>query len=183
MESGRYPIRIPDILSISRIVLSVPLAIALVMASEGEVGDIVPISLFIILLMTDVVDGHIARCRGVDSHRGMILDVVADVVMSTASSAALEYSGIVPPILPYVIAMFGTAFLLRITVFTSFRGGYDPLGKVCGILTMCLPVLVLLPEHTYGGFVTALSAILIVMMVVSMLTGTVCPLVRRHRSS
>ncbi|MGN0099160.1 MAG: CDP-alcohol phosphatidyltransferase family protein [Candidatus Methanomethylophilaceae archaeon] len=180
MEPCRQPIRIPDILSISRMVLSPPLAVALAMASDGDIDHAVPMILFAVILMTDVADGHLARRMGIASHRGMVLDVVADVILSTSSSMALAYVDVVPIVLPFVIMVFGGVFLIKITVLTSFRGGYDPLGRFCGKLTMGIPILVLLQEHTYDRFILSLSFILVTMMVVSMLLGTVYPIIRRY---
>ncbi|WP_188054575.1 CDP-diacylglycerol--glycerol-3-phosphate 3-phosphatidyltransferase [Sphingosinithalassobacter sp. CS137] len=71
---------LPNILTLSRIVL-LPLLIWLLWWPEWQGGFAAAFALYVLLAVTDYVDGVLARARGVASKLGAFLDPIADKIM------------------------------------------------------------------------------------------------------
>ena len=70
---------LPNILTISRIVLAVVLIFLL--EESSPMGNILAVSVFAIAATTDFYDGHLAKSRGVVSNFGKIMDPIADKIL------------------------------------------------------------------------------------------------------
>lgn len=79
-------LNVPNVLSGARILLAP--AVALVVLAHPE-GSIVAGVLFAVIAITDVVDGHLARSRGLITSLGKLLDPVADKLLVIAALASL----------------------------------------------------------------------------------------------
>ena len=73
--------RIPNILSVSRIVLGLPLLLVEVMTMPFWV-------LYVIAGMTDMLDGFLARRWGVESKFGARLDSLAELIVCLINNGA-----------------------------------------------------------------------------------------------
>ena len=89
-------------------VLCVPL-IAAAILQEARVASLV---LFAWAVVTDMVDGRLARRRGEVSRLGGLLDHSADALFCSVSLGALACVGVVPVPLPFLVAVAFSQYLL-----------------------------------------------------------------------
>lgn len=82
---------LPNAITLARLVLIVPLAIAL------EAGHAMwALAFFIVASGTDWVDGYLARKLNQTSALGALLDPLVDKILVTAALAGLTYQGVIP---------------------------------------------------------------------------------------
>lgn len=79
-------LNVPNVLSGVRILLAP--AVTLIVLAHPE-GSLAAGALFAVIALTDVVDGHIARSRGLITSLGKLLDPVADKLLIVAALAGL----------------------------------------------------------------------------------------------
>ena len=82
---------LPNALSIIRIILTVPIVIALLKEQY-----LLTLLLFLLAGITDALDGWIAKQFSFQSRLGSILDPMADKILLTCSFIALYWVGIMP---------------------------------------------------------------------------------------
>ncbi len=82
---------LPNALSIIRIILTVPIVIALLKEQY-----LLTLLLFLVAGITDALDGWIAKQFSFQSRLGSILDPMADKILLTCSFIALYWVGIMP---------------------------------------------------------------------------------------
>jgi len=82
-----FPLNLPNVLTLLRILL-VPV---LVVALTGEVpgGDAIAAAVFVVAALTDGIDGYIARSRESITNFGKVMDPVADKLLIAAALLAL----------------------------------------------------------------------------------------------
>jgi cardiolipin synthase len=91
-SSASFVRHIPNIISVIRILLVVPIAMALVRQQLS-----LAVMLFFIAAASDGVDGYLARRFGWQSELGGILDPVADKLLLATVFVALAFMKLVPP--------------------------------------------------------------------------------------
>jgi len=94
-------VNVPNALSAGRILLA-PVVAAVVVAHPE--GSLLAGALFALLAVTDIVDGHLARSRGLVTPLGKLLDPVADKLLVVAALAGLVAVGRLAPWVVGVIA-------------------------------------------------------------------------------
>jgi len=92
-----------NLLSLSRLLLAGPLALALARGSVA--GGVLGSTLFCVAVATDLIDGPIARARGTASALGRVLDHLADFTFVDSGLAAAALRGLVPWALPVLVAL------------------------------------------------------------------------------
>jgi len=85
---------VPNILSIGRLVATVPLIILILV--NHPIPYLVATALFLVSAVTDTVDGRIARRYHLVSQLGVFLDLTADKVFVAAALIALTQVALVP---------------------------------------------------------------------------------------
>jgi phosphatidylglycerophosphate synthase len=110
-------------LTASRLVAAPLLALAILREAHG-----VALLLFVGAVLTDLLDGRVARRFGEASPLGGILDHGSDAAFVTAGTAALGCAGEVPQILPWLIA----AAFLQYVVDSRLAAGGSLRGSVLG---------------------------------------------------
>jgi CDP-diacylglycerol--glycerol-3-phosphate 3-phosphatidyltransferase/cardiolipin synthase len=109
-------------------------------------NDLFLVSAFMLILslITDAVDGHVARKLNATSDMGAYLDVTADFILILACFLAYVIQGWYDPlILALIIAMF----LLFVGTSGLKKPVYDPMGKYLGGYLMIMVFISLLfPE-------------------------------------
>lgn len=115
-------------LTASRVVAAPLLALAILREAHA-----VALLLFAAAVVTDLLDGRLARRRGEASNLGGLLDHGADAVFVTAGTGALACAGVVPGLLPWLIAAAFLQYVVdsKIAVGNSLRG--SSLGRWNGI--------------------------------------------------
>jgi CDP-diacylglycerol--glycerol-3-phosphate 3-phosphatidyltransferase len=144
---------IANIITVVRIFLA-PLFIWLLLLDDGEMGLIryLAAGLFIFAIVTDTVDGHLARGRNLITNVGIILDPIADKVLTGGALVALSILGELPwwitiliLVREFGITIYRFAVLSKIVVPAS-RG-----GKLKTILQAVAISLFLVPLFTVLG--------------------------------
>jgi CDP-diacylglycerol---glycerol-3-phosphate 3-phosphatidyltransferase len=82
-----FPINVPNILTMLRILL-VPVLVAALL-SEGPYGDVLGAGVFVLASFTDALDGWIARRSRQESNFGKLLDPLADKLLIAAALVSL----------------------------------------------------------------------------------------------
>ena len=153
------PVNVPNALSAARIAL-VPVLVWVLFAETNYDGSMLAAALFAIASITDVIDGHLARSRGLVTEVGKVLDPLADKLMVVSVLLSLVVLERVP--------FWAVAIILGREVAVSVlrsraskRGGCEvgarPLGKMKMALQVAL-VLVLLaaPDPDAAGVLALL---------------------------
>ncbi len=84
---------LPNVLTISRIVLAIVLVFLL---EEGSsMGNILAVIVFAIAASTDFYDGHLAKSRGLVSNFGKIMDPIADKILLLSVLGVLAHIGMI----------------------------------------------------------------------------------------
>ncbi len=86
-----FPINIPNLLTLLRILLVPVLVVALLV--ETPHGSLLAAIVFAIAALTDGLDGYIARARGHVTSFGKIMDPIADKLLITAALVSLVSLG------------------------------------------------------------------------------------------
>ena len=82
---------LPNKLTVSRLVLTAVLVV--VMMSRSPVNDTLALLVFVVASLTDLIDGHIARSRKLITNFGILMDPLADKVLTCAAFIALVERG------------------------------------------------------------------------------------------
>ncbi len=94
---------LPNVLTLSRIVLAVLLVFLLEQGSLN--ADILAVIVFTIASLTDFYDGHLAQQKGLVSNFGKIMDPIADKILLLSVLGVLAHIGLVPWWMFIVIAV------------------------------------------------------------------------------
>lgn len=93
-----------------RLLLILPVSWGL--ALPGAINPLMMLGMITIAIMTDIFDGKIARAQGSASSRGMLFDHATDFLFVTCGLFALAYQGVVSPLLPLLIIIAFTQYVL-----------------------------------------------------------------------
>ena len=134
---------IPNALSASRIVLSIPLAVELYrFLTEGTACHVI-ILILLTMLATDVLDGRLARRWRCTSDTGAVLDITGDLLMALLSAIAMYAAGTVTLLVPSMEVVLIAQFFITSRMYSGhMRLGYDILGRMAGITFMLMPLAV-----------------------------------------
>jgi cardiolipin synthase len=128
---------VPNGLSFLRLGLA-PVAVALSAVGPVTEPDPLPAVLIAALVVTDVLDGQLARALERVSRFGRVIDPLADVVFLTALTIAVQRAGLLPPLLlALVLIRFPFAFAMSIFVLLT-RGPFHIAPTVLGRITVVL---------------------------------------------
>ena len=85
---------VANIITVVRILLA-PVFVWLLLLDNGEMGAVrwIAAVLFIVAIATDGIDGHIARSRNLVTDLGVLLDPIADKVLTLSALVALSVLG------------------------------------------------------------------------------------------
>ena len=151
------PVNVPNALSAARIAL-VPVLLWILFA-DPDGGSMTAAALFLLASVTDVVDGHLARSRGLVTEVGKVLDPLADKLMVVSVLLSLVVLDRVP--------FWAVAVILGREVAVSVlrsraskRGGCEvgarPLGKLKMALQVALVLVLLAAPDAQASGVLAL---------------------------
>jgi CDP-diacylglycerol---glycerol-3-phosphate 3-phosphatidyltransferase len=86
-----FPVNVPNVLTLVRILLVPVLVVALLDKTGG--GDLLAAIVFVIASVTDAIDGYIARAQGSITTFGKLMDPIADKLLIVAALVALVSRG------------------------------------------------------------------------------------------
>ena len=140
----KQPSFLPNTLSIFRMFLSPVLYLQLVS------GGYLAFPIFLLAILSDLLDGKMARRFKGSSMRGTALDASADFLIIVTGFSYFVSVGLVSPVLPVVMDI---CFLQYVATLKSHVN--NPLGRYVGsILYGLLTLLILLPSPLVGIVVT-----------------------------
>jgi phosphatidylglycerophosphate synthase len=111
-----------------RFLLIVPL-VALIVSGQWQGAAAV----FSVAILSDVLDGHLARRAGADSSLGSLLDHATDATLVAAALAALWFVGLIPALLPPLLAAAFLQYALDSRVHRGQPLRASWLGRLNGI--------------------------------------------------
>jgi CDP-diacylglycerol--glycerol-3-phosphate 3-phosphatidyltransferase len=94
---------LPNVLTLSRIVLAVVLIFLL--EENSSTGNILALIVFAVASLTDFYDGHLAKKRGLVSNFGKIMDPIADKILILSAFGVLANIGMIAWWMFIVIAL------------------------------------------------------------------------------
>lgn len=148
-----YKTKLPNLITLLRIVLA-PIFIFSVL----NLSQLDSISIFLLTIVTDALDGYIARKLNITTSKGAYLDVVADFIWILAAFSAFIIIGLYPE---WLIIIFLFMFVQFIVTSRFKVPIYDPVGKYYGYF-LFLTVFISLIIRTDWIFMLLTVTILIV---------------------
>jgi CDP-diacylglycerol--glycerol-3-phosphate 3-phosphatidyltransferase len=82
-----FPVNVPNVLTVLRILLVPVLVVALLGASRN--GDLLAAIVFVVASLTDLLDGWLARTRNAVTAFGKLMDPIADKLLIVAALVSL----------------------------------------------------------------------------------------------
>ena len=112
---------LPNVLTISRIVLLAPLLIMIYLPNDQL--NLISVILFILIALTDFFDGFFARRQNVTSEFGKMLDPIADKLLVVGVLIVLMIKGTIEDlsILPALLIIFREIFISGLREFAANR--------------------------------------------------------------
>lgn len=165
---------IANIVTVSRILLA-PVFIWLLLADDSALGTLryVAAALFILAIVTDSVDGLLARQRNLVTDVGTILDPIADKVLIGGALVALSILGevwwwvtIVILVREFGITIFRFAVLSKRVVPASRAGKFKTIIQAVAVSFYLVPTWLLLGDWMHG-FNAALMGVAVALTIVT----------------
>lgn len=135
-QNTKYTSHLPNVLSYSRLI-SAPILFLLTLFELYYISLII----FSLNMISDVLDGYIARKCDVCSKLGGFLDVIGDFSFIFSCLIALTINGIYPIWILLVVIFIFLQFLLT---SRNNEVRYDPIGKYYGSFLMIILVITLI---------------------------------------
>lgn len=133
---------LPHVLSLSRVAL-IPAIAGAILRDAGAVS----IGIFSIAVITDVLDGRIARRRQQTSQLGTVLDHGSDAAFVVAVCALCAYLGLLPAILAPLIAIAFIQYLLDSRTMEGARLRPSGIGRFNGIAYFAIAGCAIVVHH------------------------------------
>lgn len=150
-------INIPNSLSILRIFLSIILSILLFNQYNANL-----ILIYLIIILTDILDGHIARKTNKTTNFGAKLDITADMLLVVLTYIPLLIKNEIPLWFLFVILLVISEFVL--IQKNNKKVEYDFIGKYFGIGCMALPLIIIILNLLNIEYITSIFLILLTLM-------------------
>ena len=163
---------VANIITVVRILMA-PVFIWLLLADDGELGYLryIAAGLFVLAIVTDTVDGILARRQNLVTDFGKILDPIADKVLIGGALVALSILGelwwwvtIVILIREFGITIFRFAVIRTRVIPAVASGKLKTVMQAVAISLLLFPFWTLVGEweHWLGGVVMAVALVLTV---------------------
>jgi len=179
-----------NLLTAIRLLLILPTALAI-----GQLAIMPPwvtVAFVALAIVTDYFDGKVARWAGTASPKGQLFDHTTDFLFVTASLAGAAYAGLVTPILPLLIVIAFSQYVLDSYFFYHEKQLHmSKLGRWNGVLYF-VPVVVIACSRTppfsgvagiMTGAVFVFGWLLVLSTVMSILDRAMAPLHKHHKAS
>jgi CDP-diacylglycerol--glycerol-3-phosphate 3-phosphatidyltransferase len=174
-DAAPSPWNIANYVTMARIAL-VPVFAAVLLIDDGDslLWRLVATGIFLLAALSDRVDGHLARSRGLVTDLGKLLDPIADKALTGTALVLLWWPlGELPWWVPAVILVRELGItvmrmaMLRYTVMPASRG-----GKIKTVLQIAAISIFLLPLDQLPGAVTVMAwVVMVAAIVVTLVTG------------
>jgi CDP-diacylglycerol---glycerol-3-phosphate 3-phosphatidyltransferase len=167
MATAVFPLNLPNMLTVLRIMLVPALVVALLGNTPG--GDVLAAIVFALASLTDFVDGYLARARAEITTFGKLMDPLADKLLIVAALISLVS-------LHRLAAWVAMVIITRELAVTVLRLGATQAGVVLAASTFgkvktCLQIAAILAVIAVHGQPLWLSVLLYVTVAVTVLSG------------
>lgn len=134
---------IPNIITMIRLLTTIPLFLIII---KYGVNSIFPFILFLLIVLTDFLDGYIARKYHMITKFGKVLDPIVDKVLIITTTIALLIKGIIPvySLLIYVrdiIINIGAIIVMKKERLVLSSNVYGKIKTVLHFVAICLVLL------------------------------------------
>ncbi|APT84939.1 CDP-diacylglycerol--glycerol-3-phosphate 3-phosphatidyltransferase [Corynebacterium aquilae] len=172
MSSRTSNLNLPNVLTSIRI-LVIPLFVWLVLSAGGQNNGWRwwALIVFVLLMITDKLDGDIARSRGIVTNFGKIADPIADKALMISALVTLNLTGLLPWWITVVIVvrelgitLWRMVLLRKGTVVPASKG-----GKIKTTLQALAVALLLMPHAASWHWVVML--VMYAAVLVTVITG------------
>jgi CDP-diacylglycerol---glycerol-3-phosphate 3-phosphatidyltransferase len=162
-----FPLNIPNVLTVLRIMLVPALVVALL--GDTPAGDVLAAVVFALASLTDFVDGYLARARDSITTFGKLMDPLADKLLIVAALISL----VSLHRLPAWVAMVIITRELAVTVLRlgATQAGVVMAASMLGKLKTCLQIAAVLSVIAVHGQPPWVSALLYVTVLVTVVSG------------
>src|SRR5690242_1415532 len=151
-----FPVNVPNVLTVLRILLVPVLVVALLDATPS--GDLLAAIVFAVASLTDLLDGYLARTRDSITTFGKLMDPIADKLLIVAALVALvSLDRLAAWVAMVIIAREFAVTALRVAVGTQ-QGMVipaSPWGKIKTAFQVAM-VIALIAVHGQPAWLTAL---------------------------
>jgi CDP-diacylglycerol---glycerol-3-phosphate 3-phosphatidyltransferase len=167
MSAQVFPLNLPNVLTVMRIMLVPVLVVALLGNTPG--GDVLAALVFMLASLTDFVDGYLARARDSVTTFGKLMDPLADKLLIVAALISLVS-------LHRLAAWVAMVIITRELAVTVLRLGATQAGVVMaasmfGKVKTCLQIAAILAVIAVHGKPAWVDALLYVTVLVTVLSG------------
>lgn len=169
-----------------RLLLIIPVSWGL--ALPGAINAWLVLLMILTAIVTDYFDGKVARARGTASAGGMLFDHTTDFLFVTAGLAAIAYQGSIPALLPILIVIAFSQYVLdsyflfhQKHLRMSFLGRWNGILYFAPLVAMSVAALELIPvlSTLVPPITTWFAYILVISTIASIIDRGIAPL--RHR--
>ena len=139
---------VANVLTVVRILLA-PVFVYLLLLDDGQMGPVrwVAAVLFIVAIATDGVDGHIARSRNLVTDLGVLLDPIADKILTLSALVVLSVLGelwwwvtVIIVVRELGITIWRLVVVSTVVIPASKGGKLKTLAQAVGISLFLLPL-------------------------------------------
>jgi len=164
---------IPNTITLLRLI-----AIPHLIYSFNYLSMFVTFSIFLATIISDLVDGYVARKISSTSKFGAYLDVIVDFIFITGMYFFFSFKGIYSPWLLLVIVFIFAQFIISNLLLKQTI--YDPIGKYFGsILFGGIGVTILLSEQLISNLIVFTDQIVYTMVTVFIVISALASLLSR----
>ncbi|MGD1058514.1 MAG: CDP-diacylglycerol--glycerol-3-phosphate 3-phosphatidyltransferase [Solirubrobacteraceae bacterium] len=167
MATDMFPLNLPNLLTVLRIMLVPALVVALLGNTPG--GDVLAAVVFALASLTDFIDGYLARARDSITTFGKLMDPLADKLLIVAALISL----VSLHRLAAWVAMVIITRELAVTVLrlAATQAGVVMAASMFGKVKTCLQIVTILAIIAVHGHPTWVTALLYATVVVTVLSG------------
>ncbi len=167
MSALMFPLNLPNLLTVLRIMLVPVLVVALL--GNTPAGDVLAAVVFALASLTDFIDGYLARARDSVTTFGKLMDPLADKLLVVAALVSLVS-------LHRLAAWVAMVIITRELAVTVLRLGATQAGVVIsasmfGKVKTCLQIAAILAVIAVHGNPLWVSALLYLTVAVTVLSG------------
>ncbi|HEY7934814.1 MAG TPA: CDP-diacylglycerol--glycerol-3-phosphate 3-phosphatidyltransferase [Solirubrobacteraceae bacterium] len=167
MSTTVFPLTLPNLLTVLRIML-VPVLVVALLGNTPE-GDVLAAVVFALASLTDFVDGYLARARGSITTFGKLMDPLADKLLIVAALVSLVS-------LHRLAAWVAMVIITRELAVTVLRMGATQAGVVMaasmfGKIKTCLQIAAILAVIAFHHHPAWVSLLVYAAVLVTVLSG------------
>jgi len=167
MSMAMFPVNLPNLLTVLRIMLVPVLVVALL--GNTPAGDVLAAVVFALASLTDFIDGYLARARDSITNFGKLMDPLADKLLVVAALVSLVS-------LHRLAAWVAMVIITRELAVTVLRMGASQAGVVIaasmfGKVKTCLQIVTILAVIAVHGQPAWVSGLLYLTVAVTVLSG------------